>query len=214
MGFEKFSESYFGSNLEKERRNYESGVAREKLSFQRKYPSADAKDFVFDADLSKTGDLIRTFTKYRDKEGGLFEITGYLFKKFYANKLYWQPRIWGPDGTVQPLVPNSNPLPYDVRQFKIYVNEKKGFLCKFEVLETSWRGTAKNITKVAVDKDDPYFASLLTACIISHVGEISRKHLVDSKGCDEHRHVLRVLPHEKVYHMKILGRWTPTSRAR
>ena len=47
MGFEKFS----GSNLEKARRNYEAGVAREKLSFQRKYPSADVKDFVFDADL-------------------------------------------------------------------------------------------------------------------------------------------------------------------
>ena len=119
MGFEKFSKSYFGSNLGKARRNYEAAVAREKLSFQRKYPSTDAKDFVFDADLSKTGDLIRTFTKYRDKEGSLFEVTGYLFKKFYANKLYWKPRIWGSDGTVQPLVPNADPLPYDVRKFKI-----------------------------------------------------------------------------------------------
>ena len=69
MDFEKFSESYFGSNLEKARRNYETGVAREKLSFQRKYPRADAKNLVFDADLPRTGDLIRTFTKYRDKEG-------------------------------------------------------------------------------------------------------------------------------------------------
>ena len=75
-GFEKFSKSYFISNLEKAKRNYEASVVREKLSCQRKYPSADAKNFVFDADLSKTGDLIRTFTKYRDKEGGLFEITG------------------------------------------------------------------------------------------------------------------------------------------
>ena len=80
MGFEKFSGSYFGSNLEKARRNYEAAVAREKFSFQRKYPSAEAKNFVFDADLSKTGDLIKTFTKYRDKEGGLFEITGYLLR--------------------------------------------------------------------------------------------------------------------------------------
>ena len=76
MGFEKFSKSYFGSNLENARRNYEAGVAREKLSFQRKYPSADVKDFVFNADLSKTGDLVRTFTKHRDKEGSFFEITG------------------------------------------------------------------------------------------------------------------------------------------
>ena len=64
MGFEKFSKSYFGSNLERARKNYEAGVAREKLSFQRKYSSADA-------DLLKTGDLIRIFTKYRDRGGSL-----------------------------------------------------------------------------------------------------------------------------------------------
>ena len=69
MGFEKFSKSYFGSNYEKARRNYELGVSREKLSFQRKYPSANIKNFVFDGDLSSNGNLIRTFTKYKDKEG-------------------------------------------------------------------------------------------------------------------------------------------------
>ena len=111
-----------------------------KLSFQRKYPSADAKDFVFDADLSKTGDLVRTFTKYRDKEGSLFEITGYLFKKFYADKLYWQPRIWGPDGTVQPFVLNTDPLSYDVTKFSIYVNERESFLRNFQALGTHWGG--------------------------------------------------------------------------
>ena len=148
MGFEKFSKSYIGTNLEKARRNYEAGVAREKLSFQKKYPSADVKNFVFDVDMSKTGDLIRTFTKYRDKEGGLFEITGYLFKKFYANKLYWQPRIWGRDGTVQPFVPNADPLPYDVRKFKIFVNERESFLSNFGALETSWKGTARDISVV------------------------------------------------------------------
>ena len=200
MGFEKFSKSYFGSNLEKARRNYETGVAREKLSFQTKYPSADAKDFVFDADLWKTGDLIRTFTKYRDKEVSLFEITGYLFKKFYADKLYWQPRIWDPNGTVQPLVLNTNPLPYDVRKFTIYVNEKEGFRCNFEALKTAWGCTAKDITKVAVDKDDPYFASLLTACIISHVGGISSKHLVGSEGIP--KVVVSIARYYIYYHMK------------
>ena len=128
--------------MEKAKRNYEAGVAREKLSFQRKYPSADAKNFVFDAHLLKTGDLIRTFTKYRDEEGGLFEITGYVFKKFYADKLYWQPRIWDPNSTVQPFVLNPDSLPYDVRKFTIYVNEKEDFLSNFEALETSWKGTA------------------------------------------------------------------------
>ena len=64
-----------------------------------------------------------------------------------------------------------------MRKFTIYVNERVGFWCNFEVLSTSWEGTADDITKVAVDKYDPYFAPLLAACIISHLGEISRKHL-------------------------------------
>ena len=58
----------------------------------------------------------------------------------------------------------------------------KSFLSNFEALDTSWRGTNKYITMVAMDEDDSYFASLLAACIVSHVGGISRKHLVESKG--------------------------------
>ena len=200
MGFEKFSKSYFGVNYEKAKRNYELGVSREKLSFQRKYPSANIENFVFDADLTKEGDLIRNFTKYIDKEGIPYEITGYIFKKFYADTLHWQPRIWGPDGTVAPLVPNTNPLPYDVIKFKIFVNEKESFLSNFEVLETHYKGTGKDITKVAVDKEDPYFASLLAACIISHVGGISRKHLVESEKIP--KVVTSIARYYVYYHMK------------
>ena len=61
--------------------------------FKKKYPSANLKNFVFDADLTKDGNLIKTFTKYKDEEGVSYEISGYLFKKFYKDKLYWQPRI-------------------------------------------------------------------------------------------------------------------------
>ena len=39
-------------------------------------------------------------------------------------------------------------------------------MSNFDVLKTSWEGTVNDITKAAVDKDDPYFASLLAACII------------------------------------------------
>ena len=132
---------------------------------------------MFDADLSKTGDLLTTTTKYRNDNGELFDITGYLFKKDYLDTLHWVPRIWDVGGTVQLFVLAPNSLSYDVNKFIIYVNDKVGFWCNFETLETSWKGTADDITKVAVDKDDPYFASLLAACIISHVGGISRKHL-------------------------------------
>ena len=181
MSFEKFSKSYFGSNYEKAKKNYEEAIKREKLEFKRKYPSADISKFVFDADLFKTGDLIRTFTRYKNGNGNLFEITGYLFKKNYANTLYWTPKIWDVTGTFQPFVLAPNLLPYNVKKFTIYVNDRVGFLSNFDASKTSWEGTVNDITKAAVDKDDTYFASLLAACIISHVGGISRKHLTGDK---------------------------------
>ena len=88
-------------------------------------------------------------------------------------------------------------MPYDVRKFIIYVNDKVGFWCNFEALETSWKGTADNITKVAVDKDDPYFASLLAACIISHVSGISRKHLTG-----DNKVITSIARYYIYYHMK------------
>ena len=88
MPFEKFSKSYFGSNYEKARRNYESAVDREKSKFKREYPDADVNDFLFDADLNASGDVVRSFTRYVNEDGELFEITGYLFGKLYSDALY------------------------------------------------------------------------------------------------------------------------------
>ena len=178
MGFSKFSRSYFGSNYGKAERNYRNGVAVERSKFQRKYPSADISKFEFDADLSKTGDLIRTYTRYEKKDTGeFFDITGYLFKKNFENLLYWTPRIWDVTGTYQPFTLAPDSLSYNVRKFTIYVNGRSGFTSNFEALKTSWKGTSDDITKEPIDKDDPYFASLFAALIISHVGGISRKHL-------------------------------------
>ena len=94
---------------------------------------------MFDADLSNTGDLLTTTTKYRNDNGELFDMKGYLFKKDYLSTLHWVPRIWDVEGTVQPFVLASNLLPYDVRKFIIYVNDKVSFWCIFEALETSKR---------------------------------------------------------------------------
>ena len=101
MSFGKFSKSYFGSNYEKAKRNFDRATRREKLEFQRKYPSADISKFVFDADLSKTGDLLTTTTKYRNDNGELFGITGYLFKKNYLDTLHWVPKIWDVGGRAE-----------------------------------------------------------------------------------------------------------------
>ena len=169
----------------------------EKLKFQRKYPSADISKFVFDADVSKTGDLLTTTTKYRNDNGELFDIMGYLFKKNYLDTLHWVPEIWDVGGTFQPFVLAPNSLPYDVNKFIIYVNDKVGFWNNFEALKTSWKGTADDITKVAVNKDDPYFASLLAACIISHVGGISRENLTG-----DNKVITSIARYYIYYHMK------------
>ena len=146
--------------------------------------------------MSETGDLTRTFTRYKNENGELFDITGYLFKKNYLATLHWIPKIWDVTGTFQPFVLASNSLPYNVRKFTIYVNDRVVFLSNFDVLKTSWEGTANDITKVAVDKDDPYFASLLAACSISHVGGISRKHLTGDKV------ITSIARYYVYYHMK------------
>ena len=197
MSFGKFSKSYFGSNYEKARKNFELATKRERLEFKRKYPSADISKFVSDADLSKTGDLLTTTTKYRNDKGELFNIKGYLFKNNYLDTLHWVPRFWDVGGTVQPFVLAPNTLPYDVKKFIIYVNDKVGFWCNFEALSTSWKGTVDDITKVADGKDNPYFASLLAACIISHVGGISRKHLTG-----DNKVITSIARYYIYYHMK------------
>ena len=74
---------------------------------------------------------------------------------------------------------------------------KSGFSSNFEALETSWKGTADDITKMAVDKDYPYFASLLAAYIISHVGGISRKHLTGDNNV-----ITSIARYYLYYHMK------------
>ena len=148
-------------------------MSRVKLDFERRYPTANRSKFVFD------GDLRRAWVKYRNKFGETFEITSNVFRAYYSDSLYWSPQIWDTNGTVQQFTINKNPLTYDVTKFDIFVNATDSFKSNFEALKTSWKGTAKDIMKVAVDKNDPYFASLLAACIISHMSGISRKHLTE-----------------------------------
>ena len=169
MPFEKFSRSYFGSNYEKARRNYESAVEREKLKFKREYPDANVNDFLFDADLNASGDVIRSFTRYKNEGGELFEITGYLFDKFYADTLYWQPRIWGTAGTIQPFVKNSS-SGLNVNSFRIYVTDDLSFDANLPKLEISNNESSNDY------KDNPYLAALFAAYIATYSCGISEEH--------------------------------------
>ena len=179
MGFTELPKEFFGNHYERARRNYELATAREKINFQQKYPYANVDDFFFDADIARNGDVVGTAVKYR-KVRSLPDITGYIFRKNYEDALYWQPRIWGPEGTVQKFVANTSPFPYAVTKFGIYVTEgtrDEYFPSNFQDLDIAWKGAEKDIRKASVDENDPYFCSLLSACVISHVGGISRKHL-------------------------------------
>ena len=140
-------------------------------------PNAHLDRFKFNVILSKTGDVTGTSVTFKVRDGQFLDITTDDFKTLYSGELHWLPRIWDTSGTAQPFAISSSSLPYDYRKFTIYVNAKSGLTSNFDALAKSWKGNANDITKAAVDKDDSYFASLLAAYIISHVGGLSRKHL-------------------------------------
>ena len=167
--------------------------------FVQQYPNAHLDRFKFNVILSKTGDVTGTSVSFKVRDGQFLDITTDDFKKFYSGELHWLPRIWDTSGTVQPfaLSSSSSSLPYNYRKFTIYVNANSGFTSNFDALSTSWKGTNNDITKAAVEKDDPYFASLLAAYIISHVGGMSRKHLTGDNNV-----VTSIARYCIYYHMK------------
>ena len=144
--------------------------------FIQKYPNAHLDRFKFNLVLSKTGNVTGMKVSFKVCDDQFLDITTDDFKTLYSGELHWLPRIWDTSGTVQPFAILSSSLQYNYRKFTIYVNARSGFTSNFDALTTWWEGT-DNITKTAVNKDDPYFASLLSAYIISHVSGISRKHL-------------------------------------
>ena len=177
-------------------RNLKHTKKRLERQFVQKYPNTRLDRFRFNVYLSKTGDVTETSASFKVREGQYLDITADDFKKLYAGELHWLPKIWDTSGTVQPFV-LSTTLPYNYRKFTIYVNAKDGFTSNFETLTTSWKSDANDVTKMAVNKDDPYFASLLAAYIISHVGGISRKHLTGDNNV-----ISSIARYYVYYHMK------------
>ena len=166
--------------------------------FVQQYPNAHLDRFKFNVILSKTGDVTGTKVSFKVRDGQFLDITTDDFKTLYSGELHWLLRIWDTSGTVQPLVTSSSSsLPYNYRKFTIYVNANSGFTSNFDALSTLWKGNANDITKIAVDKDDPYFAWLLAAYIISHVGGMSRKHLTGDNNV-----VTSIARYCIYYHMK------------
>ena len=195
--FEKSYRQYYGKNYDKALNNLRMTKKRLRDSFEKKYPKAHISRFSFNVILSETGDVTGTSVSFKIREGQFLDITTSTFKESYSRQLYWSPKIWDTGGTVQHFVLASNSLPYNVRKFTIYLNARNGVSSNFEALKTSWVGTANDITKMAVNKDDPYFASLLAACIISHIGGISRQHLTG-----DNKVITSIARYYVYYHMK------------
>ena len=201
--FKKYETSYrqyYGSNYNKALRNLKNTKKRKEQQFIKKYLNAHLDRFSFNVVLSKTGDVTETGVSFKLHKGQYLDITTTTkdFKKLYAGELYWLPRTWNTSGAVQPFtLTATNTLPYNYRKFTIYVNARSGFPSNFDALTTSWKRTVNDITKMAVDKDDPYFASLLAAYIISHVGGISRKHLTGDNNI-----ITSIARYYIYYHMK------------
>ena len=198
--FKKYETSYrqyYGDNYNKALRKMKNTKKRLKRQFVQKYPNAHLDRFSFNVVFPKTGDVTETSMSFKVREGQYLDITTDDFKKLYSGELHWLPKIWDTSGTVQPFALSLSSLSYNYRKFTIYVNAKDGFSSNFETLETSWKSDANDITKMAVDKDDPYFASLLAAYIISHVGGISRKRLTGDNNV-----ITSITRYYAHYHMK------------
>ena len=106
-----------------------------------------------------------------------------MFKNKYADALYWGPgKLWQPNDTMQSFELGDGTIPFNITTFPIYVTNTLSFQSNFEELKTALANTqkAKDITKVKVDKDDPYFASLMAAYIISHKGGFSLEHFKEN----------------------------------
>ena len=152
------------------------------------------EQFEFRLDISRDGDIVApTEIIYKgDCKTKLYNITGTtwkygwsiesrVFKEMYVDTLYWSPgKLWKPNVTIQSFEFTEGILPFNnMTQFPIFGTATQSFKSNFKKLETAQENTrkAKTVTKVKMDKDDPHFASLMAAYIISHNGGVSLEHL-------------------------------------
>ena len=178
----EFVKKYFGENYDKAKRNYNNELNTTKTKLTEKYPYAKVFEFEFWVNISKSGEINNgTNIIYRaDGKTKLYnntmtmwkyewDIKSSVFRTKYEDALHWGQRIWEPSETVQPFLLSRGVLPFTITQFEIFVNEQDSFQCKFETINTKWTNAqnAKDITKMKIDKEEPYFSSLLSAYIIS-----------------------------------------------
>ena len=213
---------YFGANLKKAKANHDKELKKTRDKIVKDYPYAKLSEFEFWINLSKTGEISsKTNVVYKgpkepegQTEGArLYDLTGTtwkyswditsdVFKYKYSGALHWGPsKIWDPSGSSKSFELGNGVLPFRPNHFRIFVNGDQSFLFTTEALDTKWTNSSnvKDITKVKVDKEDPYFASLMAAFIISQKSGICKKHLRSSSSVP--KIVTSVLRFYVYYHM-------------
>ena len=206
------TKKYFGTNLTKAKRNHDASLKKMRDKFIADYPYAKLSEFEFWIGLLKNGDIDEENTKivYMGDGGTkLYDLTGRtwkyswditsdVFKYKYSGALYWGPsKIWDPTTTTEPFAMGKGS--FDPTSFRIFVNGEQSFLFS-STLNTSWLSNAKNITKTSVDKNDPYFCSLIAAYVTSQKTGICTKHFQSSS--DVHKVVTSLMQFYVVYNMK------------
>ena len=220
------TKKYFGENLKKAKANHDKELKKTRDKFVETYPYAKLSEFEFWINLSKNGEISsKTNIVYKgpgETEGTegtkLYDLTGTtwkyswdvtsdVFKYKYSGALHWGPtKIWDQQdpqgGSSKSFEIGKGVLPSRPNHFRIFVNSEQSFLFATEPLNIKWTNSSnvKDITKVKVDKEDPYFASLMAAFIISQKSGICSKHLRGDASIP--KIVTSVLRFYVYYHMK------------
>lgn len=166
--YEKSYREYYGESYDKALSNLRSTKTRLKSEFEKKYPNAKVDRFAFNVVLSKTGDVTGTSTSYKVREGTFLDITSTAFRDSYSGMLYWNPRIWGTTGTIQPFVKNVSEL--NVSLFKVYVTNDSFFDVDFPKFKIENNENSNDY------EDNSYLASPFAAYIATYSCGISTEH--------------------------------------
>ena len=213
------TKKFFGANLKKAKANHDKELKKTRDKFVETYPYAKLSEFEFWINLSKNGDIASmTNIVYKgDGKTRLYDLTGTtwkyswevasdVFKYKYSGAPHWGlSKIWDPSdptsGSSKSFEIGKGELPFRPSHFRIFVNGDQSFLFASKPLSIKWTNSSnvKDITKVKVDKEDPYFASLIAAYIISQKSGICSEHFSSSLSVP--KIVTSVLRFYVYYHM-------------
>ena len=196
----------FGKNLEKAKRNYEKELKRVKDDFQKKYPFATISNFRFYIHITNSGEVGSyplTYIYYIEGRYN-WRLGSVAFNNFFTSLLYWGPtKIWDPTSeTIDFFFVNHGiKFPFDPNHFRIFVNGEQSFSFQTNPLDTKFANLkrARDIRTLDLDKDDPYFASLMAAYVISQKTGVCTRHLTESR--DAHKIVTSIFRFYVWYHM-------------